>query len=862
VSAPQLRLSARLARREVGKRPGRTALVVLLVAIPVFCMVAGSVLVRTNDAAREWMARRWGSATDIVVEQPLDDAVSLSAMIPDDAEASAAIGTNSAPIVAGDGSVVRDVAIEDPGNNPPARSVSTARGRLPDAGEVWLSAPLADRLGVDVGETVELTHPRGAWTVAGIGRVDADFQRRLLIVPDLPVEQFVDGALSVVTLIDLPADVSDADVAALGEALRTDVAGPPDDRSLSLVVSWRGEDLLQSDDVAESLAWGWVGGAIALAATGIIVAAAFATSARRQLATVGQLAANGASERLIRSSLALQGAWTGLAGSLLGGAAAVVAVILARSKVEEMSGTVLPAFQFSAVDIVVIVGTGTLAATTAALLPARSASRVPVLAALAGRRPLGEVPRRLLPIGAAVFALGVFLLFVGASDDSGGDAAAATAVLGGVMVLAGTCCWSPAAIDATSRLSATIGRSWRLAGRSLGRSRARSAAVVTAIAVTGAIGVSGSALAMNAGHHDDRDRVLPFDSVALLPAVEVRPKQDPGAAPGDALSAPLDDVARRQVELILPTASVFPRRVAAWDPPPGGAMELGIVIADPAMIDLYELNAAERDALRSVGALLLTPWGDNDGLIDDGLTIHTRDGQVFVPVAVRDHLLQGRENPNEDTGMGVVYGFDTLMMTEDAARGLGFDIIERGAIVRNDDDLTAEQRDALEQTFTGDAPLAEWYRDLDGIGAASWWPLLDYGESTAPATSVVQGVAIGAVLVLTLLVVAIGLALAATDGRDERDVLVAVGARPRTMRSLAGTKAVVMTLTGIALAIPAGLLPTRAITSALDDPLRVPWLAIAGLILAVPLVAGTAAWMASSVAQRVRPVRMSNFTFE
>ncbi len=174
-----------------------------------------------------------------------------------------------------------------------------------------------------------------------------------------------------------------------------------------------------------------------------------------------------------------------------------------------------------------IVATGTVAATVAALVPARSASRVPVLAALAGRRPLGDLPPRLLPLGAATFALGVFLLFVGASSDSGSNASAAAAVLGGVMVLAGTCCWSPAAIEAMGRLSAAVGRSWRFAGRSLGRSRARSAAVVTAIAVTGAIGVCGSALAMNAGHDGDRGRLLPFDAVVLQPAVEVRPKHGP-----------------------------------------------------------------------------------------------------------------------------------------------------------------------------------------------------------------------------------------------------------------------------------------------------------------------------------------------
>jgi putative ABC transport system permease protein len=137
--------------------------------------------------------------------------------------------------------------------------------------------------------------------------------------------------------------------------------------------------------------------------------------------------------------------------------AALVAVLIARSTIEEVNGAVLAPYRFAALDLVVIVATGTLAATLAALVPARSASRVPVLAALAGRRPLGLVPRRLVPIGVATFALGVFLLFLGASSEGGGDAAAAAAVLGGVMVLAGMCCCSPLAIDTRSRTSARAG---------------------------------------------------------------------------------------------------------------------------------------------------------------------------------------------------------------------------------------------------------------------------------------------------------------------------------------------------------------------------------------------------------------------
>ena len=540
-------------------------------------MAVGSVLVRTSDAGDDPVMRWWRPGTDIVVEQRLDDAVALSDSIPSGAEVSSVVRVDWAPIVNADGTVLHDVALEDPGSNAPSRAVTVTDGRLPRSGEVWLSRALATRLGVDVGEDVTLAHPAGTWTVVGTGRVDSDFDKLSMIMPDLPVEQFTDGALDRVTLIDLPGDASAATIEAAGRGLGEVVARPLEDPSLDQRVFWRGQRTGSASTTAP-LAWGWVAGAIALAATGIIISAAFATSARRQLVTVGQLSANGAPERLVRRSLALQGAWTGLVGSVIGVVAAVVALLVARSTIEEVYGAVLAPYRFVPFDIGVIIATGTLAATLAALVPARSASRVPVLAALAGRRPLGVVPRRLVPVGVATFALGVFLLFLGASSDGGGDAAAAAAVLGGVMVLAGMCCCSPLAIETMSRASAVVGRSWRFAGRSLGRTRTRSAAVVTAIAVTGALGAATSTFAMNIDGSGG-GRQLPTDAIVLQPAVLIEPRGtdlDVGSAgttvaalvrPARVPAAPLDEAAREQVASILPAATVHPRRIATWEPP-------------------------------------------------------------------------------------------------------------------------------------------------------------------------------------------------------------------------------------------------------------------------------------------------------
>jgi putative ABC transport system permease protein len=120
-----------------------------------------------------------------------------------------------------------------------------------------------------------------------------------------------------------------------------------------------------------------VAGALALAAVGVIIAAAFASSARRQLTTIGQLAANGAPERLVRGTLAFQGAWTGLIGSVVGITIALVALPLSRSLVEHSSPDGSARGTSTSLALAVICLTGVAAATIAATIPARSAARIP-----------------------------------------------------------------------------------------------------------------------------------------------------------------------------------------------------------------------------------------------------------------------------------------------------------------------------------------------------------------------------------------------------------------------------------------------------------------------------------------------------
>ena len=129
-------------------------------------------------------------------------------------------------------------------------------------------------------------------------------------------------------------------------------------------------------------------------------------------------------------------------------------------------------------------------------------------------------------------------------------------------------------------------------------------------------------------------------------------------------------------------------------------------------------------------------------------------------------------------------------------------------------------------------------------------------------TLLIQWVLVGITLVLVLFVVAVNLALSATETRDERDVLTIVGAPPVAMRGANGYKAALVTAMGAALAIPVGFLPVAVFSLADTRPLIFPWLVVALLVVALPVVAGLVTTAASGIALRLRPVRISTMAYD
>jgi putative ABC transport system permease protein len=645
-----------------------------------------------------------------------------------------------------------------------------------------------------------------------------------------------------------------------------------------------------------AMAWGWVAGALALCVVGIIIAAAFATSARRQLVTLGQLSANGADQKLLRRTMALQGSWSGLFGSLGGVALALVLLVAFRGVVDQLAGKHLGAYEIMPIDLVIIVLTGVAAATIAALVPARSIAKVPVMAALSGRRPLGAVPRRLVPIGLGLFGAGLFLLMLAATATTGndgggsgdGDLYAAVAVLGGLGVLFGMCCLSPLAVDTVGKVGARLSGSWRLSARSLARTRTRSAGVVTAIAAAGALALGGAtafASAMADEPIDSGVPTLPADTVLVAASTW---NYDDGPTFGEGSGSTTYDPPGYQVAPI-PTSildqvgavvdgDVSPRRVALWDPAPYEmtpegtridglqADESGILmVADPFVLDLIGLSDADRARLDEAGAMNVWSYGSVT-FPDGSLGVLGEESNVEPSTVVID--VEGQSPVTVDV-IAPLDPIDSLagvwgtMVTPERAAELGLEIVEDGIFIVADTDLTTDQIERLEdiQNSVWNGSVFDVF-DADQLAGQTQVSITpNYVEDEVPEDLVNLAIVVAALL-FTLSIVGIGLALSAAESRDERDVLVAIGAKPSTMRRVAGQKAVLMSLAGTLLAVPTGLLPVVTVVRAVrqypgEYPLAMPWGMVFVLVVGVPVLAGLVTWLGSAAAQRLRPTHMS-----
>ena len=264
--------------------------------------------------------------------------------------------------------------------------------------------------------------------------------------------------------------------------------------------------LLRSSDLAASGSFGQ-GNLFMLvflpvvAVAALTGAAALGVGARRQLRELGLLAATGGSGRHLRGLVLLQGFGLGLVGGLAGipvGLAVTWASFpLARtwlSPVQDETGALLvPEFSVVGRDMAWTVAFTVVLALLTALRPAITAGRVPVVAALAGRRPARRVRARLVAVGLAVALVGLVLQGVANQLDARGVIVPIQLELlalgtfrsipsGLVITLAGMALCTPALVVLAGRMVPSRPAVLRLAARDAARNPGRSGPAVAAVA--------------------------------------------------------------------------------------------------------------------------------------------------------------------------------------------------------------------------------------------------------------------------------------------------------------------------------------------------------------------------------------------
>ena len=264
--------------------------------------------------------------------------------------------------------------------------------------------------------------------------------------------------------------------------------------------------LLRSSDLAASGSFGQ-GNLFMLvflpvvAVAALTGAAALGVGARRRLRELGLLAATGGSGRHLRGLVLLQGFGLGLVGGLAGipvGLAVTWASFpLARtwlSPVQDETGALLvPEFSVVGRDMAWTVAFTVVLALLTALRPAITAGRVPVVAALAGRRPARRVRARLVAVGLAVALVGLVLQGVANQLDARGVIVPIQLELlalgtfrsipsGLVITLAGMALCTPALVVLAGRMVPSRPAVLRLAARDAARNPGRSGPAVAAVA--------------------------------------------------------------------------------------------------------------------------------------------------------------------------------------------------------------------------------------------------------------------------------------------------------------------------------------------------------------------------------------------
>lgn len=865
----------RLAWRDTVRHKGRTTLVVALIGVPVALMFTASVFIRSNvltiDERRQV---ELGPTADLIVSSNDPDRSSDKPELPAGARAVTLQQESGVRLrtQVPDGKILRLSNISGSVADPMVSGVFLLRsGTWPQrSNEVAVSKYVAQRARLTLGQSVEVS-PKRTVTVTALFDKRDDLRSDAIVSVDPLTNSPSNQGRQV--WIDLGPNVTATEAKPVAESLWAQgwIVSNTNLFPGSFAMGINGSTSNEPQSEATPIAIMNVAGMVALFLLGTIVTAAFAVGARRQLRTLGLIAANGGDPRQLRRLVTLQGTAAAAVGAVVGLVLGCGGLALALPHMNRLARRILPGVDMAPFDVLGAFAMALLAGSIAAGIPGRTIARVPVLNALGGRRPLRQLSNSLPVVGLATSGLGGLLLTASSRPNQIGSAWFAAAV-GAIGVLLGGVIIAPWLVGQLAPLATRLGGTGRLAVRRMTRHRGRSGPIVAAIMATGAVAMGTNTLAQSADQ-GQRDRYEPYyalNQVGITSTLYSFGPIDRDTLAPSVSQAQLDDAVQRAADIV-PDA-VIARYLSSPDFHGGGGEwlrlttpgrsfdspdQLRIVVGNPELLTALKLPAPLIAAFNSGRAIVSGTGAAAPTMSLTATTSAPEGGEVVASREfVIDTVLAGPIDLGRRTAGSVcvennkctVIRPALLIVPQSVATKNQIDMTPAALLVAPTA-LTSDQRDLLGNARQDLVEAAE-----ERLGSVTTMiPSLEFEVPYFAPVGLIELVIGGLALVLALGVTAVSLALTTVDNRGDDATLTSLGASPGTRRRVRSWEAALLAAMGMAMALPLGFLPAAAIVTAQGDadPIVFPWMTAGLLAIVVPAAAALLGWLTTRTPRRI-----------
>ncbi len=513
-------VALRMARRDVRRHRGRSALVVVMVAVPTLLLSVLVTVAATSDVSgTELIGPSMGNG-QALLEGPSAGRV-LQGASP--GEASAGVETEALPVMGldpaagafanadavgrlvgapvvpttwhpvritlGERRLTIDTRVLD-GREDLGAKLTLESGRWPQGtGEALVTAYGLGR-GVPGSGTMALTAAgeEHRVTVVGVGRLLSHWGAEGLVMAEPLVDTPGNGGW--IVRGDDPVtwpEVQELNAHGLRVTSAAVLRDPPSEDELPAEL--RG---MVGGGAEQLRAVTALGAVMLLVTTALLVGPAFAVSAARQRRTLALAASNGASTPVLRRTVLGQALVLGTVSSVLG---VVLGVAVARGLVawtmREGAG-IAGAFDVRWMVLMAIAGCAVASTLVAALAPARRLGRLDIVGVMRGQS-VSPPPSRGLFLGGLLLAgIGALLILAGTGVVSvpalailgqrpGGGGGEVPVTLGAVVLILGALFTVPVLLTLVGRMGSRMPSALRMAARDLARHRSRSAPSVAAV---------------------------------------------------------------------------------------------------------------------------------------------------------------------------------------------------------------------------------------------------------------------------------------------------------------------------------------------------------------------------------------------